>query len=134
MLAVTGCKLATLRENAEDAAPGGFIVRGAAGASYRIGVFADRNANPRADPDEPVAIAPEAVTVPRGWKSAAHVDLTLPPRPDGRVPPDALAALQASRGYSPARVPESPIVRDARRIRRWSGHACALTGETHESR
>ena len=134
-LAVTGCKLATLRENEADAAregaivgrvahqeadyarlvafeleesasglvarnytalaaPGGFIMRGAAGASYRIGVFADRNANLRADPDEPVAIAPEAVTVPRGWKSAAHVDLTLPPAPDGRVPPEALAALQ----------------------------------------
>ncbi len=67
-------------------------MRGVAGTSYRVGVFDDRNANLRADPDEPATLAPEPVTVPMGWKAAAHVALTLDP--GSRLPPEALGALQ----------------------------------------
>jgi hypothetical protein len=130
---LAGCKLATLRENQEDAAregaivgrvvhheadysklvafeladqggtlvarnftpfaaPDGFVMRGAAGESYVVGVFADRNGNLRPDPDEPAALVPGTVTVPRGWKATAHVDLTL--ASGDRLPPRAFAALQ----------------------------------------
>jgi pimeloyl-ACP methyl ester carboxylesterase len=67
-------------------------MRGDAGASYRVGVFDDRNGNLRPDADEPAIIAPDEVTVPRGWKSPAHVELAL--APESRLPPEALAALQ----------------------------------------
>jgi pimeloyl-ACP methyl ester carboxylesterase len=70
----------------------GFVMRGDAGASYVVGVFADRNDNLRPDPDEPAVLAAAPVTVPTGWKSAAHVELVL--APESRLPPEAQAALQ----------------------------------------
>ncbi|EXI65556.1 MAG: putative protein with an alpha/beta hydrolase fold protein [Candidatus Accumulibacter adjunctus] len=54
-----------------------FLMRLVAGKSYVILAFADRNDNLRLDDDEPAVVLPNFLTVARGWKGIAKINLTL---------------------------------------------------------
>ena len=70
----------------------GYLMRAGAHKRYLVGVFADRNGNLRADPDEPAAFSEARVEVVADWKRAARADLSL--SASSRLPAAIVDALQ----------------------------------------
>ena len=72
--------------------PSGYVMRAAAGRSYIVGVFVDRNGNGRPDAGEPGAVAPALAPVEANWRRATRADLRV--TAESRLAPEHAAALQ----------------------------------------